>query len=136
MSSKAKAGPPKHQNRYAWKPNAGVKINETVIPHFITFRFLHLLFLLTFEIFYRRLEAGSARFPRSPEFAFAARTKSIGNAATASTNPLPNPPNGISLPFCFYLSLSLDCCGIDLMYCSQLCSKRAVRQAYHNLCPG
>ncbi|KAK8491285.1 hypothetical protein V6N13_127936 [Hibiscus sabdariffa] len=26
MSSRR--GPPKHQNRYAWKPNAGVKINE------------------------------------------------------------------------------------------------------------
>jgi len=23
-------GPPKHQNRYAWKPNLGQKINETV----------------------------------------------------------------------------------------------------------
>jgi hypothetical protein len=25
-------GPPKHQNRYAWKPNLGQKINETVSP--------------------------------------------------------------------------------------------------------
>ncbi|PWZ30309.1 hypothetical protein Zm00014a_026492 [Zea mays] len=25
-------GPPKHQNRYAWKPNLGQKINETIAP--------------------------------------------------------------------------------------------------------
>ncbi|KAF3327484.1 hypothetical protein FCM35_KLT07602 [Carex littledalei] len=24
-------GPPKHQNKYAWKPNAGIKINETEV---------------------------------------------------------------------------------------------------------
>lgn len=26
-----KHGPPKHQNKFAWKPNAGVKINETEV---------------------------------------------------------------------------------------------------------
>lgn len=26
----SKQGPPKHQNKFAWKPKAGVKINETV----------------------------------------------------------------------------------------------------------
>ncbi|KAK9683115.1 hypothetical protein RND81_10G117600 [Saponaria officinalis] len=25
----SKKGPPKHQNKFAWKPNAGIKINET-----------------------------------------------------------------------------------------------------------
>jgi len=30
MSSGKKTGPPKHQNKIAWKPNAGIKINETV----------------------------------------------------------------------------------------------------------
>nr|KYP46633.1 Uncharacterized protein C9orf85 [Cajanus cajan] len=29
MSSGNRNGPPKHQNKYAWKPNAGRKINET-----------------------------------------------------------------------------------------------------------
>nr|GMD51866.1 variant-silencing SET domain-containing protein-like [Ipomoea batatas] len=28
-SGGGKKGPPKHQNRFAWKPNAGKKINET-----------------------------------------------------------------------------------------------------------
>ncbi|CAD5180350.1 unnamed protein product [Musa acuminata subsp. malaccensis] len=28
-SSSKRQGPPKHQNKYAWKPNAGCKINET-----------------------------------------------------------------------------------------------------------
>ncbi|KAA8530459.1 hypothetical protein F0562_005168 [Nyssa sinensis] len=27
----SRQGPPKHQNKYAWKPNAGVKINETEV---------------------------------------------------------------------------------------------------------
>ncbi|KAL5226325.1 hypothetical protein ABZP36_014590 [Zizania latifolia] len=31
MSNK-RQGPPKHQNRFAWKPNLGQKINETVSP--------------------------------------------------------------------------------------------------------
>ncbi|PNX65032.1 hypothetical protein L195_g054328, partial [Trifolium pratense] len=30
MSSGTKTDPPKHQNKIGWKPNAGVKINETV----------------------------------------------------------------------------------------------------------
>ncbi|XP_042377210.1 uncharacterized protein LOC121970512 isoform X1 [Zingiber officinale] len=29
MSSSKRQGPPKHQNKYAWKPNAGCKINES-----------------------------------------------------------------------------------------------------------
>lgn len=29
--SGVRKGPPKHQNKVAWKPNAGIKINETVI---------------------------------------------------------------------------------------------------------
>ncbi|CAJ2665845.1 unnamed protein product [Trifolium pratense] len=29
MSSGTKTDPPKHQNKIGWKPNAGVKINET-----------------------------------------------------------------------------------------------------------
>ncbi|KAI8019269.1 hypothetical protein LOK49_LG04G03382 [Camellia lanceoleosa] len=28
----SRKGPPKHQNKFAWKPNAGVKINETFRP--------------------------------------------------------------------------------------------------------
>lgn len=28
--SGVRKGPPKHQNKVAWKPNAGIKINETV----------------------------------------------------------------------------------------------------------
>ncbi|KAK2986301.1 hypothetical protein RJ640_021870 [Escallonia rubra] len=31
MSGGGRQGPPKHQNKYAWKPNAGVKINETEV---------------------------------------------------------------------------------------------------------
>jgi hypothetical protein len=38
-------GPPKHQNSYAWKPNLGRKINETVSP--LATR-LPLLFFLRF----------------------------------------------------------------------------------------
>ncbi|KAI4980012.1 hypothetical protein ZWY2020_016765 [Hordeum vulgare] len=32
-----RTGPPKHQNSYAWKPNLGRKINETVAEAFRTF---------------------------------------------------------------------------------------------------
>lgn len=31
MSSKPRTGPPKHANKIAWKPKAGVKINETEV---------------------------------------------------------------------------------------------------------
>ena len=37
----SRQGPPKHQNKFAWKPNAGVKINETVLKQIIEYLILN-----------------------------------------------------------------------------------------------
>jgi hypothetical protein len=82
-------GPPKHQNRYAWKPNLGQKINETVSPRAASLSF--------FILFFSRPEshgwnprrcrspaAGSVLCRRSPASASAARTKSTGREGRES----------------------------------------------------
>lgn len=86
MSSKQ--GPPKHQNRYAWKPNAGRKINET--------------------------EVGGRFRPFSDITGVCLRCKDQidWKRRYGKYKPLSEPAK------------------------CQLCSKRNVRQAYHNLCPG
>ncbi|KAE8686097.1 solute carrier family 25 member 44-like isoform X1 [Hibiscus syriacus] len=86
MSSRR--GPPKHQNRYAWKPNAGVKINEK--------------------------EVGGKLRPYSDITGVCPRCKEQidWKRRYGKYKPLTEPAK------------------------CQLCSKRNVRQAYHNLCSG
>ncbi|XP_052196458.1 uncharacterized protein LOC127803889 [Diospyros lotus] len=84
MSSRR--GPPKHQNKYAWKPNAGVKINET--------------------------EVGGRFRPYSDITGVCPRCKEQIDWKRKYGK---------------YKSLT------EPAKC-QRCSKRAVRQAYHNLC--
>ncbi|KGN52523.1 uncharacterized protein LOC101206376 [Cucumis sativus] len=83
-----KQGPPKHQNKYAWKPNAGRKINET--------------------------EVGGRFRPLSDITGVCLRCKDQidWKRRYGKYKPLSEPTK------------------------CQLCSKRNVRQAYHNLCPG
>ncbi|KAF2313689.1 hypothetical protein GH714_012744 [Hevea brasiliensis] len=79
-------GPPKHQNRYAWKPKAGHKINET--------------------------EVGGKLRPYSEITGVCPRCKEQidWKRRYGKYKPLSEPAK------------------------CQRCSKRAVRQAYHNLC--
>ncbi|KAJ8751895.1 hypothetical protein K2173_026108 [Erythroxylum novogranatense] len=81
-----KQGPPKHQNRYAWKPNAGLKINET--------------------------EVGGRLRPYSEITGVCHRCKEQidWKRRYGKYKPLVEPAK------------------------CQRCSKRTVRQAYHNLC--
>ncbi|GAB2210776.1 hypothetical protein Drorol1_Dr00016060 [Drosera rotundifolia] len=81
-------GPPKHQNKYAWKPNAGRKINETEPGGR-----------------YRPLSEITGVCPRC-------REQIEWKRKYGKYKPLTEPAK------------------------CQRCSKRAVRQAYHNLCPG
>lgn len=83
-----KHGPPKHQNKYAWKPNAGCKINET--------------------------EVGGRLRPLSEVTGVCPRCKEQieWKRRYGKYKPLSEPAK------------------------CQLCTKRAVRQAYHNLCHG
>ncbi|RDX75311.1 hypothetical protein CR513_44817 [Mucuna pruriens] len=83
-----KSGPPKHQNQYAWKPNAGRKINETEVGG----RF-------------RPLSEITGVCPRCKE-------QIEWKRRYGKYKPLLQPAK------------------------CQRCSKRAVRQAYHNLCSG
>ncbi|XP_043718870.1 uncharacterized protein LOC122666845 [Telopea speciosissima] len=80
-------GPPKHQNKYGWKPNAGHKKNET--------------------------EVGGTLRPYSEITGVCARCKGQieWKRRYGKYKPLVEPAK------------------------CQRCSKRAVRQAYHNLCP-
>ncbi|KAI4352402.1 hypothetical protein L6164_006659 [Bauhinia variegata] len=87
MSSKRR-GPPKHQNKFAWEPNAGKKINETEVGG----RF-------------RPLSEITGVCPRCKE-------QIEWKRRYGKYKPLTEPAK------------------------CQRCSKRAVRQAYHNLCPG
>ncbi|KAK7271842.1 hypothetical protein RJT34_28072 [Clitoria ternatea] len=88
MSSGKRNGPPKHQNKYAWKPNAGRKINET--------------------------EVGGRFRPLSEITGVCHRCKEQieWKRRYGKYKPLLQPAK------------------------CQRCSKRAVRQAYHNLCSG
>ncbi|KAL1824440.1 hypothetical protein DCAR_0312519 [Daucus carota subsp. sativus] len=81
-----KRGPPKHQNKFAWKPKAGVKINET--------------------------EVGGKFRPLSEITGVCPRCKDQieWKRKYGKYKPLSEPAK------------------------CQKCSKRAVRQAYHNLC--
>ncbi|KAF7803095.1 variant-silencing SET domain-containing protein-like [Senna tora] len=81
-------GPPKHQNKFAWKPNAGVKINETEVGG----RF-------------RPLSEITGVCPRCKE-------QIDWKRRYGKYKPLVEPAK------------------------CQRCSKRNVRQAYHNLCSG
>ncbi|KAL7221451.1 hypothetical protein ACSBR1_023416 [Camellia fascicularis] len=82
----SRKGPPKHQNKFAWKPNAGVKINET--------------------------EVGGKFRPLSDVTGVCHRCKDQieWKRKYGKYKPLTEPAK------------------------CQRCSKRAVRQAYHNLC--
>ncbi|KAL1291630.1 hypothetical protein HN51_060169 [Arachis hypogaea] len=88
MSGGKKGGPPKHQNKFAWKPNAGRKINET--------------------------EVGGRFRPLSEITGVCPRCKDQidWKRRYGKYKPLVEPAK------------------------CQRCSKRAVRQAYHNLCSG
>ncbi|XP_061355148.1 uncharacterized protein LOC133299679 [Gastrolobium bilobum] len=88
MSSGKKCGPPKHQNKYAWKPNGGRKINET--------------------------EVGGKLRPLSEITGVCPRCKDQVEWKRRYGK---------------YKSL------VEPAKC-QRCSKRNVRQAYHNLCHG
>ncbi|CAK9175782.1 unnamed protein product [Ilex paraguariensis] len=87
MSSSRRGQPPKHQNAYAWKPNAGRKINET--------------------------EVGGKFRPYSEITGVCSRCKDQieWKRKYGKYKPLIEPAK------------------------CQRCSKRTVRQAYHNLCP-
>ncbi|XP_054803362.1 uncharacterized protein LOC129306681 [Prosopis cineraria] len=87
MSSKRR-GQPKHQNKYAWKPNAGRKINETEVGGK-----------------FRPLSEITGVCPRCKE-------QIDWKRRYGKYKPLVEPAK------------------------CQRCSKRAVRQAYHNLCSG
>ncbi|XP_059642309.1 uncharacterized protein LOC132284243 isoform X2 [Cornus florida] len=82
----SKQGPPKHQNKYAWKPHAGIKINETEVGG----RF-------------RPLSEVTGVCPRCKE-------QIEWKRKYGKYKPLVEPAK------------------------CQRCSKRNVRQAYHNLC--
>lgn len=86
MKMGSKQGPPKHQNKFAWKPKAGVKINET--------------------------EVGGKFRPYSEVTGVCPRCKDQieWKRKYGKYKPLSEPAK------------------------CQRCSKRAVRQAYHNLC--
>ncbi|KAM0033447.1 hypothetical protein Hdeb2414_s0016g00486251 [Helianthus debilis subsp. tardiflorus] len=86
MSSRPRTGPPKHANKYAWKPNAGVKINET--------------------------EVGGRFRPLSDITGVCPKCKDQieWKRKYGKYKPLSEPAK------------------------CQKCTKRAVRQAYHNLC--
>ncbi|XP_020222662.1 putative histone-lysine N-methyltransferase 1 isoform X2 [Cajanus cajan] len=88
MSSGNRNGPPKHQNKYAWKPNAGRKINET--------------------------EPGGRFRPLSEITGVCPRCKEQidWKRRYGKYKPLVQPAK------------------------CQKCSKRNVRQAYHNVCSG
>ncbi|XP_020092104.1 uncharacterized protein LOC109712761 isoform X2 [Ananas comosus] len=88
MSSERRQGPPKHQNRYAWKPNAGHKINET--------------------------ELGGRFRPYSEITGVCPRCRDQidWKRRYGKYKPLVEPAK------------------------CQKCGKRAVRQAYHNICAG
>ncbi|KAK7381225.1 hypothetical protein VNO78_33756 [Psophocarpus tetragonolobus] len=88
MSSGKRSGPQKHQNKIAWKPNAGRKINETEVGG----RF-------------RPLSDITGVCPRCKE-------QIEWKRRYGKYKPLLQPAK------------------------CQRCSKRAVRQAYHNLCSG
>ncbi|TKY50152.1 C9orf85-like protein [Spatholobus suberectus] len=88
MSSSKRSGPPKHQNKYAWKPNADRKINETEVGG----RF-------------RPLSEITGVCPRCKE-------QIEWKRRYGKYKPLLQPAK------------------------CQRCSKRNVRQAYHNLCSG
>ncbi|XP_014522863.1 uncharacterized protein C9orf85 homolog [Vigna radiata var. radiata] len=88
MSGGNRSGPPKHQNKYAWKPNAGRKINETEVGG----RF-------------RPLSEITGVCPRCKE-------QIEWKRRYGKYKPLLQPAK------------------------CQRCSKRNVRQAYHNLCFG
>ncbi|KAJ8546241.1 hypothetical protein K7X08_018824 [Anisodus acutangulus] len=81
-------GPPKHQNKFAWKPNAGIKINET--------------------------EVGGRFRPLSEITGVCTRCRDQidWKRKYGKYKPLTEPSK------------------------CQKCSKRNVRQAYHNLCTG
>lgn len=84
----SRQGPPKHQNKFAWKPNAGRKINET--------------------------EPGG-RFRPLPEVTgvcHRCKDQIEWKRKYGKYKPLTEPAK------------------------CQNCTKRVVRQAYHNLCPG
>ncbi|KAG0497156.1 hypothetical protein HPP92_001847 [Vanilla planifolia] len=83
-----RSGPPKHQNRYSWKPNAGHKKNET--------------------------ELGGKFRPYSDVTGVCPRCKEQieWKRRYGKYKPLTEPAK------------------------CQKCTKRAVRQAYHNLCSG
>nr|ACU16209.1 unknown [Glycine max] len=87
-SGAKRSGPPKHQNKYAWKPNAGRKINET--------------------------EVGGRFRPLSEITGVCPRCKDQieWKRRYGKYKPLLQPAK------------------------CQRFSKRAVRQAYHSLCPG
>lgn len=82
-----KTGPPKHQNTYAWKPNLGRKINETVSRRPASLP--RLLFSVLVgpnrcnhcRCSRRSPGAGSGLCRRSPASASAAGTKSTGSAS-------------------------------------------------------
>ncbi|XP_057952971.1 uncharacterized protein LOC131147226 [Malania oleifera] len=84
----SRRGPPKHQNAYTWKPNAGIKKNET--------------------------ELGGKLRPYSEITGVCLRCKGQieWKRRYGKYKPLSEPAK------------------------CQRCSKRAVRQAHHNLCPG
>lgn len=86
--SSARKGPPKHPNKVAWKPNAGIKINET--------------------------EVGGKFRPLSEITGVCPRCKDQidWKRKYGKYKPLTEPAK------------------------CQKCSKRNVRQAYHNLCTG
>ena len=79
-------GPPKHQNRYAWKPNLNQKINETVspLPPLVPRPFAELVGRPNLTVRNprrcRSLGAGSGLCRRSPASASGAGTKSTGSA--------------------------------------------------------
>ncbi|KAK1383519.1 Variant-silencing SET domain-containing protein-like [Heracleum sosnowskyi] len=85
-TTNTKRGPPKHQNKFAWKPKAGIKINET--------------------------EVGGKFRPYSEITGVCPRCKDQieWKRKYGKYKPLSEPAK------------------------CQKCSKRAVRQAYHNLC--
>ncbi|KAH9676811.1 hypothetical protein KPL70_019288 [Citrus sinensis] len=87
-SNSSRRGAPKHQNRYAWKPKAGQKINEREV-------------------------GGKLRpYPEITGVCPRCKDQIDWKRRYGKYKPLSEPAK------------------------CQRCTKRAVRQAYHNLCPG
>ena len=123
----SRQGPPKHQNKFAWKPNAGVKINETVLKQIIEYLILNSHFWKKkhftqekgISYYDRKSAEGLGLCPRLRACAYVVKSRSNGNAVTENTSPSPNLPNGIFFFFFIFIYNILEIVGFQISITSQ-----------------